>query len=55
MINAWKLLGEEVRKPAWKQEYSFGGKPYNVTASAPFGTSPGPTDYSTSLRPRTGV
>lgn len=53
MINAWKLHGEAPRKPAWanlsnKDPYANGG---SVTNSAPFGISPGKTDYSTSLRP----
>jgi hypothetical protein len=53
MINAWKLMGEASRKPAWtnvakKDIYSEG---FNVTKSAPFGVDSQPTNYSTSLRP----
>lgn len=56
MINAWKLLGEASRKPAWtnvvkKDLYKEG---FSVAQMAPFGISEAPTDYSTSLRPKTG-
>lgn len=50
MINAWKLLGEATRKPAWtnlgkKETYPEGG--FNVTKSAPYGVDNNPTSYST--------
>lgn len=56
MINAWKLLGEATRKPAWtnvvkKDLYKEG---FSVAQMAPFGISEAPTDYSTNLRPKTG-
>lgn len=52
MINAWKLGGhaEPVMKKPWAETYGI-QKGLTTTQSAPFGTSEGPTDYSTSLRP----
>ena len=53
MINAWKLLGEAPRKPAWsnlgKKDIYKGG--FSVTSGAPFGVSEEKQDYGTNLRP----
>ena len=59
MINAWKLLGEAARKPAWS---NLGGgkkdiydKGYSAAQSAPYGVSPAKTDYSGKMsKPSTG-
>lgn len=51
MVNAWKLYGEEQKKPAWAESYQK-SRPLTASQSAPFGTSEEPTDYSTALRPK---
>ena len=53
MINAWKLMGDATRKPAWtnlsnKDLYKEG---FSVASTAPFGVSSQPTNYATNLRP----
>lgn len=57
MINAWRLLGEATRKPAWsniKDKDPYGGQGgFSVVKSAPYGIDSTQTDYSTNLRPRT--
>eukprot|EP01022_Parablepharisma_sp_SALTPOND_P016569 TRINITY_DN2460_c0_g1_i1.p1 TRINITY_DN2460_c0_g1~~TRINITY_DN2460_c0_g1_i1.p1 ORF type:complete len:776 (+),score=94.21 TRINITY_DN2460_c0_g1_i1:7353-9680(+) len=51
IVNAWKLYGEDAKKPGWTEYYTK-SRPMTASQSAPFGTSEEPTDYSTALRPR---
>jgi len=71
MTNAWKLRGESpTKQPAWASSFATGqpsGRASwmadhhrsmlggSVSSTAPFGTSDAPTDWSTSLRPKTGT
>ena len=52
MVNAWKLKGDEPKKPAWSEAYN--PRPLTASQNAPFGTTEEPTDYSTALRPVRG-
>ena len=51
VVNAWKLYGEEAKKPGWTETYAK-SRPLTASQSAPFGTTEEPTDYSTALRPK---
>jgi len=51
IVNAWKLYGEDAKKPGWAESYSK-SRPLTASQTAPFGTTDEPTNYSTALRPQ---
>lgn len=54
MNTCWKLYSSDTKRNAHEAELSAEKKhpAYSVAESAPYGTSPMPTEYSTALRPK---
>ena len=54
MINAWKLMGDAAKKPAWanvqKSDFYEGGG-FSVTKTTPYGIDARKTEYGTEGRP----
>ena len=53
MNNAWKLQEDSspTRRPQDNRDFSYGSRRNYERSAVPFGTSEGPTDWSTSNRP----
>ena len=53
MTNAWKLGAQSQNKQAWSGDVPFAGQRRNENRQGPpFGVTQGPTDYSTTAKPK---